>query len=601
MPHATSCLRILHVDPDPHYARIVQQSLTREGPLAVTWAEQLDTALALLARTAFDAVLVDPVEPHGDVGAHCERLRRVAGTTPLVVLTSMDDHQLAMQTLDAGAQDYLVKGQTDGVTVLRAIRFARARCQAEEADAVPRPPELAEGPPRVLVIEQDAGDACRIGDTLAESLGPRCEVVHVARLSEALEQLSRSSFHLAIVDLALPDSRGLDTCVVLRRQAPHLPLVVHSRSSDESLALKTIQHGASDYLAKSLTSGSALARSVCFALRRQRHVRPKAAMKAAGTLSDSRRDEDGHDVAVDSSGGSVPVASAPTSPARGWHGSSDSSEAWLPGVTKNRRTHDRYSLVRSVIAIPVSGGGRPDWEGRLHGVTCDLSREGIGLELDTAALTHQFLVVGVERRDGALCHAGVEVRHVQPLSPNRLRVGTRIGGRGEEILSSSSLTPSIDLNTMRIIHGGADGLLSSWGEIGVLRPMLLDWIEVCPKCRGIPTFRSGCRSCGSARIALARLIHHFACAHVGPVLDFERSDGLVCPKCRKRNLIIGADFEYQPGPSRCLDCHWSGSSLEQIAQCLRCNYRFRGSQAESLEMIGYHVHRLDPLAFITAP
>ena len=102
-------------------------------------------------------------------------------------------------------------------------------------------------------------------------------------------------------------------------------------------------------------------------------------------------------------------------------------------------------------------------------------------------------------------------------------------------------------------------------------------------------------------MAAVRLIHHFACAHVGPICDFETSEGLVCPKCRRRRLVVGSDFEYQAGASRCLDCHWSGSELEQVGQCLRCAFRFAGRQAQSLEMIGYHVHRLDPLAFIAAP
>ena len=252
------------------------------------------------------------------------------------------------------------------------------------------------------------------------------------------------------------------------------------------------------------------------------------------------------------------------------------------------------------MAIPIGPGGRPDWEGRVAGVTSDLSLGGIGLELDASSLDVSHYMVGIERRDGVLCYAGMEIRHTNPLSPLRLRVGGRIGGRGEELISPTSLTPAIDLSVMRIVRGAADEVLMAWCEIGVLLPVLLDWIQVCPQCRGIPTFRSGCRSCGSARLAAVRFIHHFACAHVGPVAAFESDGGLVCPKCRTRCLVVGSDFEYQAGATRCLDCHWSGSDLEQVGQCLRCAFRFPGRQAQSLEMIGYHVHRLDPLAFISA-
>jgi hypothetical protein len=267
-----------------------------------------------------------------------------------------------------------------------------------------------------------------------------------------------------------------------------------------------------------------------------------------------------------------------------------------------RREHPRYDIVRSVLAIPLTPEGLPDWQNRLPGFTTDLSVDGIGLELDTdRPLDASALVIGVERRDGVACYAGVEMRYTQRLSPRRLKVGAKLGGRADDILSPDNLAPSIDLPSMRIVRGVQEDVLAAWAEIGVLSPVLLDRIQVCPKCHGIPTFRSGCRSCGSARIAAARLIHHYACAHVGPVNAFESADGLVCPKCRTRRLVIGSDFEYHEGPSQCHDCHWSGTELEQVGQCLRCGFRFPGRQAHALEMIGYHVQRLVPLAFISAP
>lgn len=85
------------------------------------------------------------------------------------------------------------------------------------------------------------------------------------------------------------------------------------------------------------------------------------------------------------------------------------------------------------------------------------------------------------------------------------------------------------------------------------------------------------------------------------MIDFEVIGGVTCPKCRRRNLIVGADYEYQAGPARCADCHWSGTELEHIGECLRCHYRFPGQQANTLDITGYHVNRLDPLAFISAP
>ena len=64
---------------------------------------------------------------------------------------------------------------------------------------------------------------------------------------------------------------------------------------------------------------------------------------------------------------------------------------------------------------------------------------------------------------------------------------------------------------------------------------------------------------GSVKVTNERLIHHFACAHVAPVSDFEKGGELVCPKCRMRRMIVASDFEYANGPYRCADCHRSHS------------------------------------------
>jgi hypothetical protein len=97
------------------------------------------------------------------------------------------------------------------------------------------------------------------------------------------------------------------------------------------------------------------------------------------------------------------------------------------------------------------------------------------------------------------------------------------------------------------------------------------------------------------------MIHHFACAHVGPVADFETPQGLVCPKCRTRHIIVGADFEYLTGQYRCLDCGTSDTELEAIGHCLRCGLRFPGYQSAIHEIKAFHARRLDPLDLVSPP
>ena len=102
---------------------------------AVEHFERLQSALDLLAEQKagqeFDVILLDLNLPDSEGLATFKRLAAAAPSIPTVVLSHRDDEGLALQALEAGAQDYLVKGQAEGLLV-RAIRYAIQRRQAEE-------------------------------------------------------------------------------------------------------------------------------------------------------------------------------------------------------------------------------------------------------------------------------------------------------------------------------------------------------------------------------------------------------------------------------------------------------------------------------------
>ena len=137
-----------------------------------------------------------------------------------------------------------------------------------------------------------------------------------------------------------------------------------------------------------------------------------------------------------------------------------------------------------------------------------------------------------------------------------------------------------------------------WADLEVLRPRLLDRVLSCPMCSGVVSFRHGCPDCGSARTTTARMIHHFACAHVGRIADFQRGEELSCPKCLTNGLIVGADFEFFDGVSNCLECDWTDTQLATIGSCLACNLRLPIELAQQQDLVAYDVDRLDPLAII---
>ena len=121
---------------------------------------------------------------------------------------------------------------------------------------------------RVLLVEDNPGDARLIQELLREAKGGQFETAVVPRLSEAMEKLDRDNFQLILLDLSLPDSRGLDTFLKMTAHAPLVPLIVLSGLDDEALALQTVEAGAQDYLVKGHVDPRILERAIRYAMKR---------------------------------------------------------------------------------------------------------------------------------------------------------------------------------------------------------------------------------------------------------------------------------------------------------------------------------------------
>jgi PAS domain S-box-containing protein len=123
---------------------------------------------------------------------------------------------------------------------------------------------------RVLLIEDDPEDAELIRDYLAEGTGGTVKLEWVDRLATGLERLTRGGIDVVLLDLSLPDSRGLETFEQAHRQAPDLPIVILSGLNDETQAIKALHAGAQDYLIKGDVGPSQLLkRSLRYAIERK--------------------------------------------------------------------------------------------------------------------------------------------------------------------------------------------------------------------------------------------------------------------------------------------------------------------------------------------
>ena len=126
------------------------------------------------------------------------------------------------------------------------------------------------GPLRVLLVEDNPGDADLLLYQLPVDGSLPCEVSCANRLSEALALLAGERFDIVLLDLGLPDSSGLETFRSLRHLAARLPIIVLTGNSDERVGLEAIREGAQDYLVKGHVDSNLLARSIKYSVERRR-------------------------------------------------------------------------------------------------------------------------------------------------------------------------------------------------------------------------------------------------------------------------------------------------------------------------------------------
>ncbi len=125
-------------------------------------------------------------------------------------------------------------------------------------------------PLRVLLVEDNPGDARLLQETLGEEAGDAFEIEWRQTLEEAVECARSDPRRVIVLDLNLPDSEGFQTFSRMKAAAPQTPIVVLTGLEDEQLGLRAIQHGAQDYLVKSDLTAGQVVRAVRYAVERHR-------------------------------------------------------------------------------------------------------------------------------------------------------------------------------------------------------------------------------------------------------------------------------------------------------------------------------------------
>ncbi len=243
-------IRILLVEDNDGDARLLAEYLREAVSLPTTLirADRFEQARDRLRAGPTDLILLDLSLPDAHGIGTVTLATEAAPDIPIIVLTGLDDAELAVRAVHAGAQDYLVKGQVDSALLARSIRYAlerhrldreRRRALAEEQAARERAEAAVRGRDQILrVVSHDFDNhlaAIRINATvLARTIpeGPGSGPMHdrVAGIVDQVDRLRRLRSDLLDASAIEAGRLSMDT-------APLDPTVLLADAHDQMMPL----------------------------------------------------------------------------------------------------------------------------------------------------------------------------------------------------------------------------------------------------------------------------------------------------------------------------------------------------------------------------
>jgi DNA-binding response OmpR family regulator len=122
--------------------------------------------------------------------------------------------------------------------------------------------KMKKQPIKILLVEDNPGDARSILEMLNENDNPHYDIYQTSRLDDGIKILVKDHFDLILLDLCLPDSEGLDTFNIMKYNSPDLPIVVLTGLKEDIFAVSAVGRGAKDYLVKDEINSKLLENSI---------------------------------------------------------------------------------------------------------------------------------------------------------------------------------------------------------------------------------------------------------------------------------------------------------------------------------------------------
>lgn len=176
-PTKSQCIRLLLIEDNPDDALFIEEVLKIQDiypVIEIEHATRLREGLTYLGQKSYDVILLDLSLPDASSTDSVSRILCHCPSAPIIVLTGLDDKDTAVESLQKGAQDYLIKDGVSADLLIRSIRYAVERRKAERQAKVRAAEERED---LIFTLANDLRvphiGAIRAFDLLvAESLGP---------------------------------------------------------------------------------------------------------------------------------------------------------------------------------------------------------------------------------------------------------------------------------------------------------------------------------------------------------------------------------------------------------------------------------------------
>jgi signal transduction histidine kinase len=325
---------------------------------------------------------------------------------------------------------------------------------------------------RILLIEDNLGDARLLAEVLKDVPGQPFELVHANLVSRALEWLTREHFDAILLDLSLPDGNGFSVLRCLLDEAPRIPVLVLTGLNDEQMALNALSAGAQDYLVKGSLDGGFIARAIRYAIQRKELLERARALREIDQAITSTLDvREVFTALLDKTAVLFPFSGAcvqKTNPDSGaldtvalkniqeheihayeWNQLDGASQFDTPVVVRRRTDSANTRIWETAMACPLK------LKGRIWGYLCFFSkkdREFSGEELDFLTALAAQVVVAIQNAE---LYAGTVAL------AEDLRRSNKVKDDFLSIMSHELRTPlNIVMNCAEIVRTGIVGAIN---------------------------------------------------------------------------------------------------------------------------------------------